>query len=47
VLRIERSFLRNVMKFWEQITQEVRQGRSKASRWNVERERLRGLIMQV
>lgn len=35
------------MKFWEQITQEVRQGKSKASRWNLERERLRGIIMQV
>ncbi len=35
------------MTFWEQITLEMRQGRTKASRWNVERERLRGIIMQV
>ena len=47
VLRIERSFLRNVMKFWEQICMEMRQGRSKASRWNTERERLRSIIIQV
>jgi hypothetical protein len=47
VLRVERSFLRSVLSFWEQITQELQQGRNKASRWNSERERLRTLILQV
>jgi hypothetical protein len=47
VLRVERSFLRKVLAFWEQLTQELQQGRNKASRWNSERERLRALIMQV
>jgi hypothetical protein len=47
VLRVERSFLRGVMRFWEQITQEMQQGRNTASRWNCERDRLRDIIVQV
>ena len=47
VLRVERSFLRGVMRFWEQITREMQQGRNKASRWNSERDRLREIIVQV
>jgi hypothetical protein len=35
------------MRFWEQITREMQQGRNKASRWNSERDRLRDIIVQV
>jgi hypothetical protein len=35
------------MRFWEQITREMQQGRNKASRWNSERDRLRDVIVQV
>ena len=44
---MERSFLRRVMRFWEQIKQEMQLGRNKASRWNSERDRLREIIVQV
>jgi len=35
-----------VLGFWAQITQELQQGRNKASHCNLERERLRAIIMQ-